>query len=203
MSDKPYSDLESAEDIYNAFCSNFPAFGCFLQLYAVETSDGNLTWIPVDNQCNPLNGEQISSVIAALDYFNKQSPEINEWLHEKLISEFGSCLGAEPYTKQTKKKRKDQRPGHIYLVKMGTYYKIGMTRHDPYLRAKQIFSTLPPVKPVLLAYFDSDTPDVEEEKWHLAFGDKRLHGEWFELTSEDVQAFCNKANHVVNKTIDV
>jgi hypothetical protein len=78
--------------------------------------------------------------------------------------------------------------GHIYLIKSEHGYKIGKTKN-----LSQRLSTfglkLPfPIK--LIHALRSN--DISRCEWHFHdyFKRKRINGEWFRLTDEDVRFFC-------------
>lgn len=67
------------------------------------------------------------------------------------------------------------------------YYKIGKSK-NPKVRESTLFSEKPCID--LLFYFKSDSSC---EKWlHLIFHDKRVRGEWFDLTESDIQFIKQK-----------
>lgn len=77
--------------------------------------------------------------------------------------------------------------GEVYLLKAGRHYKIGKTNsvgRREYELAIQL-----PEKPVLVHVIKTDDPTGIEAYWHKRFSSRRMNGEWFELTREDIAAF--------------
>lgn len=79
--------------------------------------------------------------------------------------------------------------GHVYLVKSGRRYKIGQTANR-WQRMnqldKQTSEGLDEVVHTIAAI--DDAPGIEKY-WHERFKEKRQHGEWFDLSTEDISAF--------------
>ncbi len=79
--------------------------------------------------------------------------------------------------------------GHVYMVKSGRLYKIGQTANR-WQRMNQLDKqTSEGIDEVIhtIAAFD-DAPGIERY-WHQRFEEKRVKGEWFELSAEDIKAF--------------
>ena len=79
--------------------------------------------------------------------------------------------------------------GYVYIIRHGTRneYKIGRT-YNPIRREGEIRLELPEkVQPI--HYIKTDDPVGIENYWHSRFANKRIEGEWFLLTAEDVRAF--------------
>jgi len=79
--------------------------------------------------------------------------------------------------------------GYVYLIQHGNRreYKIGKT-FNPIRREGEIRLAMPEtVTPIHT--IRTDDPSGIEAYWHNRFKSKRLEGEWFSLTAEDVRAF--------------
>lgn len=77
--------------------------------------------------------------------------------------------------------------GFVYLMKSGKYYKIGKTNsldRRQYEIGLQLPHGITPIHSI-----STDDPSGIETYWHQRFKDKRLNGEWFNLTSKDVAIF--------------
>ncbi len=82
--------------------------------------------------------------------------------------------------------------GVVYLLKMDVYYKIGFT-NDINRRIGELRIQMP--KSVeLIHYIKTDECEKTEKYWHEYFKDKRLRGEWFLLTDEEVSEFRKYTN---------
>jgi hypothetical protein len=77
--------------------------------------------------------------------------------------------------------------GSVYLYKSGKYYKIGRT-NDLKRRDREIKLQLP-VEAELIHRIVTDDPVGIEKYWHNRYADKRLNGEWFNLSASDIKAF--------------
>lgn len=76
---------------------------------------------------------------------------------------------------------------YIYLIRADKYYKIGLSKQVTY-RFDQISTSLP-FPTTLIHHFQCQQTSKVEVALHALFGSKRLHGEWFILSSEDVKWF--------------
>jgi len=77
--------------------------------------------------------------------------------------------------------------GHVYLLKHDKVYKIGKSS-DAARRYKEIRVQMPH-KTEEVHVIETDDPSGIEAYWHNRFRDKRLEGEWFALSADDVKAF--------------
>jgi hypothetical protein len=78
-------------------------------------------------------------------------------------------------------------PGMVYVVAAAGLYKIGMSRRFSDAR----ITSLQTASPILLSTvckIKTDSPDTLERDLHRKFSHKRVRGEWFSLTPEDVES---------------
>ncbi len=72
--------------------------------------------------------------------------------------------------------------GFIYVMECAGFYKIGWSVNPrTRLMSIQVGSPLPVT---LVGVIEGSV--MNEAEWHEAFSDKRVRGEWFALTAEDV-----------------
>ena len=87
--------------------------------------------------------------------------------------------------------RSDEEPeledGFVYLLKSGRHYKIGKAMSVAQ-RKRQLDIQLPE-RAEIVHRIKTDDPFGIEGYWHRRFASKRLDGEWFSLTGDDVKAF--------------
>lgn len=87
----------------------------------------------------------------------------------------------------------------VYLIKSGDRYKIGYTRKSIEQRIKQM-KTGNSHDLNLVTYFESKWGTKIEARLHRKFRNKKISGEWFELTDEDVLTFeleCQEWHNVL------
>lgn len=77
--------------------------------------------------------------------------------------------------------------GAVYLLRHGPHHKIGCSR-APDHRLTELRLMLPPQSHVV-HMIKTDDPHGVESYWHRRYAEKRVRGEWFRLTREDVAAF--------------
>jgi len=98
------------------------------------------------------------------------------------------CINhAKTPTEKNTEKITEQQCGHVYLLKHDNTYKIGKS-YDASRRYKEIRVQMPHDTEEIHV-IETDDPSGIEAYWHNRFKDKRLKGEWFKLSRDDVKAF--------------
>lgn len=74
--------------------------------------------------------------------------------------------------------------GYVYVIRCGDLYKIGKTT-DIAKRIKQLQTSAPQALELVCWLLQGYMTDAESN-YHSVYRDKRVSGEWFALTNEDV-----------------
>lgn len=141
--------------------------------------------------CNGVGGLEVSpnaiiDLIALLKQTLKNIDNINEDIRVENKRYWSEQM---QYTREPKKKK--VKAGYIYIAKCEHtgYFKIGSTtRTNPNdrLRELQIYN------PTIKDFVPYKSDDIREEKeWHLMFENKKVSGEWFELSQSDLLVINN------------
>jgi hypothetical protein len=97
-----------------------------------------------------------------------------------------SALGKDTLTLEESEQSEPEN-GFIYMLKAGRYYKVGRSKSFS-RRSRELAIQLPEVADTVHV-ISTDDPVGIEAYWHKRFEQKRLNGEWFALSAQDVKAF--------------
>ncbi len=133
-----------------------------------------------------LDREDYLAIISGLQrmYAGNSQADIDEFNECKRLRDEADMRKAltagREYFEPTRKPKK----GYVYLLEGGGHYKIGRAK-NPHNRSETIGTQLP--YPVTLIHV-VECADYEdyERSLHRRFAEKRLHGEWFDLSPEDI-----------------
>lgn len=95
---------------------------------------------------------------------------------------------SNPFLVSIKNKSKRNRDGYVYLLKSNGLFKIGKSKNP----SKRITDISPkfPAEVEIVSVIKTKNMDSMESCLHNKFKDKRRLGEWFNLTTEDIE-YCN------------
>ena len=111
-----------------------------------------------------------------------KSYDVPQWVWDELASWADELLSPLPPKKKTTLKPS---PGYVYILQSDTGpYKIGRS-NNPKSRIKT-FGVQLPFEVEYLAVIPSDDYVGLETELHVQYEDKRVNGEWFDLSPEDV-----------------
>jgi len=100
---------------------------------------------------------------------------------------FSSLLQIMPSAETSTHPAKPKAGGWVYLLQSGAHYKIG--RSDTLERRIREISIALPERVELIHAIETDDPIGIETYWHRRYADRRMNGEWFNLSVDDVRAF--------------
>ena len=76
--------------------------------------------------------------------------------------------------------------GVVYIVECAGRYKIGKTQDLTFRLAH--FTIILPFEPILIHQISSGNISQTERDLHIKYKEKRVRGEWFDLSQEDIEA---------------
>ncbi|MGL5064255.1 MAG: GIY-YIG nuclease family protein [Microcoleus sp.] len=178
------------------FCEGawrFPA-----AVYAVEkihVANGRICL--VDQMGFPVDRKTALQMLLACQHHLLLTDEDLEMIENNVSQRMEQFYIDESLRLKSKKTESQSKSGFIYVLKAekSPYSKIGFTQ-NPKQRLKQIQAASGSV--VSFVYLKESNDVVAlEAKLHDLFKEKRVTGEWFELTSEDIEQirfYCNAAS---------
>lgn len=106
--------------------------------------------------------------------------------YEELIPIFENECQIDPKT-ESNEAIANSVQGYVYLIKFGNEYKIGNSNNVE-RRFREIRTQMPYSGKIIHTIATGD-PEGIEAYWHQYFKEKRLKGEWFNLSNHDVKYF--------------
>lgn len=149
---------------------------------------GNGLLVPGDQGGFILTRAEYEHLKLELDEFYSVTPGslIEDHNREKMDAAFPQHREPKPVIKPKPK------PGYIYVIKGGDYYKIGRTGNMT--QRMKSFSKSIPSNFDLVCSWRVDDMVQEEKELHEIFSESRVRGEWFSLNEDDVLWLCGMAS---------
>jgi hypothetical protein len=112
----------------------------------------------------------------------EQNPERAASIQKAIDSMIGPLKRRPPRAPVVRYHAPEQPGGYVYFLKCGQFYKIGRSKS-----LKQRFMGFPfPEKPRLIKVVRCLDYGILEKALHALFAHKRTHGEWFDLSEDEV-----------------
>lgn len=109
----------------------------------------------------------------------------------QVISEFTDVKNIPAIKENVPSERKlSSADKFVYLISGGDLTKIGITKNPTFRLNKLRLAS--PIPLTLIYSFRSKNARQTEIELHCIFRDKRLHGEWFTLSDDDIQSIKSK-----------
>lgn len=133
-------------------------------------------------------GSKDQLAVRILEYA-RQRPAFSDVLeHFAPLAAKAEALESDSSTAdQTEDAKSARVRGYVYLVRHDQDYKVG--RSNDATRRRREVSLLLPQELEHVHIIETDDPEGIERYWHQRFEARRIRGEWFRLTPDDVRAF--------------
>jgi hypothetical protein len=105
-----------------------------------------------------------------------------------LAKEVASVKPIRNHSEQAASSKNQLPTGYVYLVKSGKLYKIGYSENHWRRKSELHKQTAEGITEIHTIAAIDDAPGIEKY-WHNRFSEQRQHGEWFNLSAEDISAF--------------
>jgi hypothetical protein len=130
-------------------------------------------------------GSRSAMIRKAAEYFGAR----NEYQDvSAIISSEVEKIGEQDMLNNPGTGKPESSSGYVYLVKSGKLYKIGCTENH-WRRKSELHKQTAEGIVEIHTIAAIDDPQGIERYWHERFADRREHGEWFDLSAEDINAF--------------
>jgi hypothetical protein len=126
--------------------------------------------------------KMVNAMIKYLKYLKRKGQRYIDEYNQQLSNKQKQQLIGDMFRVGENKRKTTS--GYIYFLKCQEYVKIGISK-NPIERVEQV-SLLLPFEITLLHVVRSKDIYTTEKEFHNYFSNKRVNGEWFKLSDEDV-----------------
>lgn len=163
---------------------------CGISIKNIGTFDsGDDAIFLVDGFGLVLTKSQVLEMVSATEFtYNNASEESIYEYNEQVLESRRVRLGS--FGEKSGPIKKQYNSGYVYLIKRGIYHKIGMTSNIK-KRFQQI-SSQSPYESELVCYIETTVVADLELRMHNYYREKRIRGEWFLLSHDDVEYIKNE-----------
>ncbi len=119
------------------------------------------------------------------DEFSKTHKSLCLLCLEDVIKDFKKPVEIGGFVREFFSKRKNNKDRFVYILSGGDLVKIGITDNVKKRVAALNLSSPVPIS-LIYSWFVKDAADIER-RLHVHFHSKRIRGEWFDLSEDDIQ----------------
>jgi len=180
------SEIENLPDevIGSLVRAALPRFGLLRAEYRVDYLDHHCF---SKQHIYRLEDDELEEYLEELSPFAGQWDQFDEWI-EKLTTE-RDRREVKRQKQERAARRKAQRdgcvPGFVYIIRHQNAFKIGKS-NNPDRRIRQELSPKLPHDVKVVCILETTNMSRLEASLHEQFADRRLNGEWFSLTDDDL-----------------
>jgi len=156
-----------------------------LFLRAITSRDGVKYYAPINTDGLIVTRQEWAALSEAVAPFHNWMPDsVIAAQNASMLAYQENSGSGSLYDTLQNERSKQMKHGFVYVLQAGEFYKIGRSRNVDN-RIMQL-STIPPFELELVCAIATDDMYELEKLLHERFDNRRVRGEWFALTEEDV-----------------
>ena len=155
----------------------------FIMVGGATLSDGSTLYCLTGPMGTVVTRKELREILDCVQpFYDKLS---DEELEQHNLEQLEPRPSSHPSNNRPAPQPPQPKPGFVYLLRGNDQHKIGRTKHVDD-RMKQISQKLP-FEIELVHAIETDDTETLEAQLHDRFADRRLKGEWFDLSEQDVK----------------